>query len=81
MNEVPVPVEVVQLTEETGATIAPSIGDVLTLTVEGEVTRVDAGQVWVKPKTINGQEIPEATMPPTAEAMDSEMAAMMEEEY
>ncbi len=52
-----VPLEALQMPDETEQMTAPEVGDVVDYQVQGKVTRVEGGMAYVQPMSINGQDL------------------------
>lgn len=60
-----VPAAALAVPDEGEQMAAPEVGDKVTYTVEGKVTRVEGEQVYVAPETINGEPVGKAAAPAT----------------
>lgn len=56
-NEQCVPLDALGMPDDTDQMAAPEVGDVVSYTVEGKVTRVQGGQAYVMPESVNGKPI------------------------
>lgn len=75
-----VPVKALAVPEEGEQLVAPEVGDRVSYTIEGKVTRVEGEQAYVQPETVNGEAIADAKPEPTAEQQEAGAYAQLEEE-
>jgi hypothetical protein len=75
-NEQCVPIESLAMPDEGEQMTNPEVGDPVSYTVEGKVTRVEGGKAYVAPESINGKPI-EAEKP-AEEGGTGEDAAMQQ---
>lgn len=57
-GEVCVPLSAVAVNEDENASTPPDVGDEITVTLGGKVTRVEGDMVYFSPATANGEPIP-----------------------
>ncbi len=81
-NEQRVPVAALQQPDDTEALVTPEVGDLVSYTVEGRVTRLDGDAAVVTVESVNGQPTaaPAEAMPPEAggyEALENEAKGMV----
>src|SRR4051812_14437803 len=57
-EEVCVPLSAVAVNEDENASTPPDVGDEITVTLGGKVTRVEGSMVYFNPATANGEPIP-----------------------
>jgi hypothetical protein len=72
-----VPLEALSMPDETEQMTAPEVGDRVSYTVEGVVSRIEGGQAMVAPEAVNGVAVGGAAETP-APALD-EFAGLEEE--
>jgi hypothetical protein len=81
-----VPLEALQMPDETEQMTAPEVGDVVDYQVQGKVTRVEGGMAYVQPTSINGQELDDKDQDesenaePAPEAQDAADYSALEDE-
>lgn len=76
-NELCVPTRAVSLAGESGETVAPEVGDAVSLTVEGKIARVEGERAYVSPETANGEPV-ETSGPPESPPEETEDSLMAE---
>lgn len=83
MAEDCIPLTALAQPDQTEQMANPEVGDLVTYTVEGTVTRVEGENAYVQRKAVNGQEVAGAAPEPQDElsALKSEAAGMQEEKY
>lgn len=57
-KEICVPVASLSISDE-GDDVAPEVGDPVEFSVTGTVTRVEGGNAYITPETVNGDPLPE----------------------
>lgn len=57
-EEVCVPLSAVAVNEDENASTPPDVGDDITVTLGGKVTRVEGDKIYFNPATANGEPIP-----------------------
>ena len=65
--EMCVPVDALAVTGDGANTVAPEVGDAVSFTVEGKVSRVEGKHAYIDAEKVNGQDIPEADENPANE--------------
>jgi hypothetical protein len=70
-----VPLESLAMPEEGEQMANPEVGDVVSYTVEGKVTRIEGGKAYVEPTAINGKPMSEKEEPAGDGMADLERAA------
>ena len=67
-NEQCVPLMALAMPEEGDQMASPEVGDVVTYTVEGKVTRIEGDMAYVEPETVNGKPVEKRESPGEAAA-------------
>lgn len=78
-SELCIPVGALNSDTEEGGSVAPQEGDPVTVTIEGKVSRIEGGNVYLMPETANGAPINQAggsdmDLDAEGEAIDRELA-------
>lgn len=80
-NEQRVPVAALQQPDDQEALVTPEVGDMVSYTVEGRVTRIEGDSAVVTVESVNGKPAePAGAMPPEAgglEALENEAKGMV----
>lgn len=75
-NEQCVPLDALAMPEEGDEMVAPEVGDPVSYTVEGRVTRIEGDKAYVTPEAVNGKPVEDkAAEPPVDEMAGMEQAA------
>lgn len=79
-DEICVPVKSLAMPDESEQMQAPEVGDAVSFTVDGKVTRIEGDQAYVKPESVNGEALPppqaEPTMADDRAALDAQAAQL-----
>ena len=74
-----VPLATLSMPGEGDQMTPPEVGDVVTASVEGKVTKIDGDNAYVKPTSINGKPIDEPEAPGTPEEADASDLASLQD--
>jgi hypothetical protein len=75
-NEQCVPVAALQQPDDSEQLVTPEVGDAVSYTVEGKISRIEGDKAYVTVETANGKPIAEKTEEPSA---DDGLAALQQE--
>lgn len=80
-SEICIPAAALNSDTEDGGSVAPQQGDPVTVSIEGKVTRIEGGNVYIMPESANGQPLEgagEMSLDEEGEAIDRELAGYNE---